>query len=186
MSMADEIKKALDPMTQEIAALTEKMNQLSRHVAQMERQQGELKTEIAAGLPAISEMKSAGTEAVAPLRQAAIDIKDDLKKAGAEAVQQIKTTKKAQEQDDGTDCPNVAVVTFVVFLLMLVASAIPVYYWRYVPGIDYSYILFFNDTMASNGKDGDLVIDLMDNRSEMNRKINEFYKRERERRQYVE
>lgn len=40
MSMADEIKKALDPMTQEIAALTKKMDQLSRHVAQMERQQG--------------------------------------------------------------------------------------------------------------------------------------------------
>lgn len=128
-------------------------------------------------------MKSVGTEAVAPLRQAAIDIKDDLKKAGAEAVQQIKNTKKAQDQDDGTDCPNVAVVAFVVFFLMLVASAIPVYYWRYVPEIDYSYILFFNDTMASNGKDGDLVIDFADNKNEMNRKISEFYKRERERQQ---
>ena len=182
MSMADEIKKALEPMTQEITELTEKVDQLSRHVADLEQEQGELKKQIAAGLPAISEIKSAGAEAVAPLKQIANDIKDDLKKAGAEAVQQLKETKKAKD-DDEMDWLRVGIVVFVAFAIMLVASAIPAYYWRYVPGNDYGYILFFNDTVSSNGKDGDLVIDMMDSTSEMNRKINEFYKRERERNQ---
>ena len=183
MSMADEIRKALEPMTQEIAELTEKVDQLSLHVAELEAKQGELEKQIAAGLPAISEIKSAGAEAVAPLKQIANEIKDDLKKAGAEAVQQIKATKQAKDDDGETDWLKVAVVGLAVFAVMLIASAIPTYYWRYVPGNDYGYILFFNDNVSSNGKDGDLVIDLMDSTSEMNRKISEFYKRERERRQ---
>ncbi len=182
MSMADEIKKALEPMTQEITELTEKVDQLSRHVAELEQKQGELKKQIAAGLPAISEIKSAGAEVVAPLKQIAIDIKDDLKKARAETMQQIKEIKKAKD-DDETDWLKVGVVSFVAFAIMLVASAIPTYFWRYVPGNDYCFISFFNDTVSTNGKDGDLVIKLMDSTSEMNRKINEFYKRERERKQ---
>ncbi len=183
MSMADEIKKALEPMTQEITELTEKIDQLALHVSELEVKQGELEKQIAAGLPAISEIKSAGAEAVAPLKQIANEIKADLKKAGAEAVQQIKATKKAKDEDDETDWLKVCVVGVGVFAIMLAASAIPSYYWRYVPGIDYGFVLFFNDTVASNGKDGDLVIELGDITNEMNRKINEFYKRDRERRQ---
>ncbi len=159
MSMADEIKKALEPMTQEITELTIKIDQLSLHVAEREAKQGELEKKIVAGLPAISEIRS----------------------AGAEVVQQIKATKTAKD-DDETDWIKVGIVGLAVFAVMFIASAIPAYYWRYVPGNDYGYILFFNDTVASNGKDGDLVIELLDSTSEMNRKINEFYKRERERR----
>lgn len=182
MSMADEIKKALEPMTQEITELTIKIDQLSLHVAEREAKQGELEKQIVARLPAISEIRSAGAEAVAPLKQIVNEIKDDLKKAGAEVMQQIKATKTAKD-DDETDWLKVGIVGLAVFAVMLIASAIPAYYWRYIPGNDYGYILFFNDTVSTNGKDGDLVIDLMDSTSEMNRKINEFYKRERERRQ---
>ncbi len=181
MSMTDEIKKALEPMTQHLDELAGKVDQLSRHVTEMEQKQDELKKQIANGFPAISEMKSLGTEAFASLQQAVIDIKDDLKKVGDEAVRQIKITKETG--DDETDWLKVGIVALVAFFIMLAASTIPVYYWRYVPGIDYAYISFFNTTVSTNGKDGDLVIKLNDDTSEMNRKINEFYKRERERQQ---
>ncbi len=125
----------------------------------------------------IRDLTEAPERALDSIRASADATKKEL--AGVvEGIKAVNTTK-----NDDTNWLNVGIVAVVVFVLMLAASAIPAYYWRYVPGNDYAFISFFNDTVASNGKDGDLVIELGDTTSEMNRKINEFYKRERERRQ---